>query len=226
MKRRTLLQALSASVWIGAMPWVQAAELGSHLHTLVIRDDYLGMRDLLRQGLDPNTRDRQGVPMLVKAMQQESLRVADELLNSPKIKVDLASPSGETALMYASIKGNLALVQRLLAMGASVNKPGWTPLHYAASANHEHSTEIVRLLLENHAYIDAESPNKSTPLMLAAQYGSEGMVKLLLDEGADVQLRNQQGLSAVDFARRSEREFMVKMLDEAYLATRRSKASW
>lgn len=59
--------------------------------------------------------------------------------------------------------------------------------------------------------------------MLAAQYGSEGMVKLLLDEGADVQLRNQQGLSAVDFARRSEREFMVKMLDEAYQATRRPR---
>ena len=62
--------------------------------------------------------------------------------------------------------------------------------------------------------------------MLAAQYGSQAMVELLLDAGADVQLRNQLGLTAVDFARRSERQFLVTMLDRAYQATRRSKASW
>ena len=91
---------------------------------------------------------------------------------------------------------------------------------------HAHSVEIAELLLDQHAYIDAESPNRSTPLMLAAQYGSEAMVELLLNAGADVQVRNQQGLSAVDFARRSDREFMVNTLDKAYQATRRSKASW
>jgi len=170
--------------------------------------------------------DERGRPALAKAMQLESLRVAQELLQAPGIRIDEANRAGETALMHASIKGHIDVVRQLLKMGAKVNHPGWTPLHYAASADHEHSVEIAALLLEHNAYIDAESPNQSTPLMLAAQYGSEAMVNLLLNAGADVQLRNQLGLTAVDFARRSEREFMVRLLDRAYQATRRSKASW
>jgi ankyrin repeat protein len=60
-------------------------------------------------------------------------------------------------------------------------------------------------LLENYAYIDAQSPNGSTPLMMAAQYGTEATVKLLLEAGADPMLRNDLGLSAIDFAQRAER---------------------
>lgn len=225
MKRRTLLQFLSVNGGLAMAPWALAST-ASDFQTAVIRDNFVTMRKLLQQGMDPNTVDERGRPALAKAMQLESWRVAQELLHAPGIRIDDASPAGETALMHACIKGNLPVVEQLLAMGARINQPGWTPLHYAASADKEHSLAIAQLLLEQHAYIDAESPNKSTPLMLAAQYGSEGMVKLLLDAGADVQLRNQLGLSAVDFARRSEREFMVKLLESAFQATRRSQATW
>ena len=85
---------------------------------------------------------------------------------------------------------------------------------------------IASYLLEHSAYIDAASPNGSTPLMLAAQYSSEAMVKLLLEEGADVSLRNQQGQTAVDFARRSDRDFMVKLLSTAVRANRPAKGKW
>ena len=61
----------------------------------------------------------------------------------------------------------------------------------------------MELLLENHAYIDAESPNGTTPLMMAAHYGTPAAVKLLLEAGADPTLKNQLGLTAIDFARRA-----------------------
>jgi len=225
MKRRALLQSLSVCVLANAV-FVAHADAFNDFQTAITRDDFLRMRKLLQQGMDPNTVDEHGRPGLVKAMQIESLRVAQELIKAPGVRINEASASGETALMHACIKGHIDVVKQLLALGARINHPGWTPLHYVASSDTAHSIAIAKLLLDQHAYIDAESPNKSTPLMLAAQYGSEAMVKLLLDAGADVQLRNELNLTAVDFARRSEREFMVKLLDTAYQATRRSKASW
>jgi hypothetical protein len=71
---------------------------------------------------------------------------------------------------------------------------------------------IVRLLLEHHAFIDPESPNGTTPLMMAARYGSGEAVKLLLEEGAVPTARNRLGLSALDFACMGERPDAIRLL--------------
>ena len=63
---------------------------------------------------------------------------------------------------------------------------------------------MMRLLIENSAYLDAESPNGNTPLMMAAYYGTPPSVKLLLEEGADPLLKNKLGLSALDFANQTK----------------------
>lgn len=177
------------------------------------RDNPGSVRSLLERGFDPNTMSPQGQHGLYLALQDQSLRVAQVLMEAPALKPDLRNLEGETPLMMAALKGNVDIVRELIARGADVNMPGWTPLHYAATGG---QPEIIRILLEAHAYIDAESPNKSTPLMLAAQYGTEDSVRLLLEAGADPLLRNQLGLTAVDFARRSGREHIVKILSEAY----------
>ncbi|HON29669.1 MAG TPA: ankyrin repeat domain-containing protein, partial [Ottowia sp.] len=101
------------------------------------------------------------------------------------------------------------LARRLIARDADVNKPGWTPLHYAATGGH---LDIMRLLLEEHAFIDAQSPNGTTPLMMAASYGTPEAVKLLIEAGADISMRNQKGMSALDFAQRAERQNSVELL--------------
>jgi ankyrin repeat protein len=113
----------------------------------------------------------------------------------------------------------------LIARDADVNKTGWTPLHYAASAGSPAHTQIIALLLENHAYIDAESPNKTTPLMMAAHYGSAGVVKLLLEEGADPLLKNQQGLTAIDFARQANRQASADII-AAFVRAQQPKGKW
>ena len=85
----------------------------------------------------------------------------------------------------------------LISRGADVNKPGWAPLHYAATSG---NLDTLRLLLDNYAYIDAESPNQTTPLMMAAKYGNPQAVQLLLEAGADISVKNALGLTAFDFA--------------------------
>jgi ankyrin repeat protein len=55
--------------------------------------------------------------------------------------------------------------------------------------------------------------------MMAAQYGNALTVKLLLDAGADPALRNQQQLSALDFARKGERADSAELIEVALRAS-------
>jgi ankyrin repeat protein len=72
--------------------------------------------------------------------------------------------------------------------------------------------QVVELLLARGAAVDAVSPNGSTPLMLAARYGSEESVNLLLARGADAARRNERQLRAADFARLAGREALAVRL--------------
>ena len=186
------------------------------------RDDPKAVSELLKRGFDPNTVDRSGRQGLFMALQDGSLKVAEALIAWPKTNVEWRSTKDESPLMIAALKGHKELVKKLVARDADVNKTGWTPLHYAATAGH---LEIIELLLEEHAYIDAESPNKSTPLMVAAQYGSSQAVKLLLESGADPTLRNELGLSAVEFAQRGNRPDAAAMIS-ASIRNRQPKGKW
>ena len=126
--------------------------------------------------------------------------------------------------MIAAIKGRLDLARGLIERGAEVNKPGWTPLHYAATFPGPAAPDMTRLMLEHHAYIDAESPNGTTPLMMAAMYGSPEAVKVLIQAGADLNIKNQLGMTALDFAVRGQRQ-NAKELIEVGLQLQRARAA-
>lgn len=154
--------------------------------------------------------DRQ-TPMTL-ALQLGSMKAFDALMASPKTNVEFRNGNDETPLMIAAIRGNLNAVERLIAQGASVNKTGWAPLHYAASGESGEQVAITRLLLDYKADVNSLSPNKTTPLMMAASYGSDQVVQLLLNAGADVARKNELGLTAVDFAKRAGRDTLARQL--------------
>ena len=114
--------------------------------------------------------------------------------------------------MLAALNGDEKVIYALIALDAEVNKTGWTPLHYAASKG---QLKAIEILLDNSAYIDAESPNQTTPLMMAAGYGTADAVRLLLESGADPRLLNDKGLSAIDFAKHANQSTSVDLLDKA-----------
>ena len=189
------------------------------------RDDPQSLSALLRRGFDPNTLDAKGQSGLFLALRDPSPKVVDVLLKTPKIKVETRTPQDESPLMMAAMRGELKLAAALIDKDADVNKTGWTPLHYAASSTQGDQLGVAKLLLENAAYINAASPNGSTPLMMAAMYGNTSTLKLLLDEGADPTLKNQLGLTAVDFAQRADRKEMVELIGAAIRA-RQPKGKW
>jgi hypothetical protein len=201
MKKRLVLKGICLLlVW----PDARADAYGDFFAALK-RDDVPALRALQARGFDLNTLDPQGQHPLYLALRDESDRVATYLLSQAGVQVEYRNAKGESALMMAALKGKPDLVRRLIERGAEVNKPGWAPLHYAATHASERSLPVARLLLEHHAYIDAQSPNGSTPLMMAAHYGHPQLVRILLQEGADPLLKNEQGLGAIDFAHRAGR---------------------
>lgn len=161
-------------------------------------DDQAAVTALLRRGFDPNSRDPKGQVGLFVALQKGSLGAAQALLNAPSLDVNALNEQGESALMIAALKGQLDACEALIKRGARVDQPGWSPLHYAATGP---QPKAVALLLARGANLEAESPNRSTALMMAARYGPEASVDLLLAQGADVRRVNEAGLNAADFAR-------------------------
>ncbi|RYP81455.1 hypothetical protein DL769_001968 [Monosporascus sp. CRB-8-3] len=116
---------------------------------------------------------------------------------------DVADSGGLTALHHAADLGfNEGL--RLLLGGngdpSAADAERFTPLHHAVNGGCA-DPDTVSMLAEAGANLEAQDNVGRTPLMLAAQLGSERLVHTLLDEGADAQARNNDGWSAVDYAR-------------------------
>ncbi|WP_411879842.1 ankyrin repeat domain-containing protein [Polaromonas sp. YR568] len=211
---KNLIHHFKTAIYLVVIVGVSVASAGSYedFFMAVKQDTPNPIQNLLRRGFDPNTVDPNGQTGLFIALREPSPRVAQVLIDWPKTDVNRLNSKGESALMLAALTDQQDLAEKLIKKGADVNKTGWTPLHYAATKGH---LAIISLLLEQHAYIDAESPNGTTPLMMAAMYGTPAAVKLLLQEGADPQLKNQQGLTALEFAERASRPDAVELLAAA-----------
>ena len=201
-------------VLIGLFSNISSSFAGSYIDFFraLLRDDAYTTRLFLAEGFDPNTVSENAQPALLYALRQESYKSAKVLIADPRTQLNQTNPQGENPLMMAALKEQTALVEQLLACGAAINKPGWSPLHYAAASA---KTDILAILLAHDSDLNAASPNGTTPLMMAARYGSPHSVKLLLAAGANPELKNQNGLSALDFARQGVRPDAQKILEQA-----------
>lgn len=210
--RRHFLQTASMiACAAGTAGWAHADAYTDFFRAVNV-DDVGAVRSLLAQGFDPNAVDSKGNTALYLALRYKSLKVAKLLIDDPHIHLNQLTPSDENALMIACLQGDLGLVKLMVEKGAEINKPGWTPLSYAATRGH---TEIVKYLLDHSAYIDAAAPNGSTPLMMAAYFGYDSTVKLLLDAGADPKLKNAMGYTALTLATNMHHKDIADMIVKA-----------
>ena len=198
---------------LGALLWASVVNAAprDELSNAVSIDNVRDTSRLVEQGVDANAPDARGDTALIAAIRDDAKRVIDYLIASPKVDLDRTNASLETAMMIAAFRNRPDVVAKLIERGAQVNRRGWTALHYAAAAG---DAESVKILLEHYAYIDAESPNKTTPLMMAARSNHAEIVHLLIDEGADPTPINERDLAAADFARRAGDDDLARWLDQ------------
>ena len=203
--RGTLLWLLACAAVLALADPVRNLVLAAQL------DSPGSAKKLLAAGLSPNTIDPvSGEPVLQVALREDANAVVDVLVAAKDFNPELMAPNGNTALMLAAFKHNKHAVLALLAKGAVVNRQGWTALHYAAASG---DTEISAILLARHAVIDAESPSKLTPLMIAAREGHPQVVELLLRAGADARLKNNEDLTASQIALRADKSAVAATID-------------
>jgi ankyrin repeat protein len=213
---RSSVCAILLSFAVTAVPAAAAtpAQLAGFFRAVQM-DDARTVKAMLGQ-VDPNdTNPVGGEPALVVALREGSMDVFQALLAHPGIRVDTPALNGNTALMMAAFKNNRPAAEALIAKGAAVDRPGWTPLHYAAAGG---DNAIAGLLLDRGAKIDAVSPRASgsyTPLMMAAREGREDSALFLLEHGANPGLKNGEGLTAAQIAARADHATLAKALAKA-----------
>ena len=208
--RRLVLQLLMAlSVFASLTMPAHAGAYDDYFQAAKL-DDASTVSALLQRGFDPNTVEAErGDSGLILALREQSMKVFVVLMNARGVNIDQRANNGDTALMIAAYTANKPAVEALLAKDATVNQDGWTALHYAAAIG---DNDIVKLLLDKSAALDAPSPNKTTPIMMAARGGHIYTVKALLDAGADASLKNDVGMSAIDFAQQGGHKDIVEGL--------------
>ena len=222
MKWRYLLALWLAASSMSALAAKQPPPSDSEMIRAVDSANEVQVKRYLDQGANPNARDDRGEPALIYALHNERFETADVLARWPATDIEAENKQGQTALMVAAYQGRLELCEALLARGAEVSHSGWTALHFAASSG---QLDVVQLLIEHSAYIDALSPNDTTPLMMAARHKDQPVTDYLLEQGADPTPKNGAGLSAADFARKAGDEALARSLDKAALAYQKNHSA-
>src|SRR5215813_8116925 len=107
-------------------------------------------------------------------------------------------------LAEAISQGEVDQIKQLVEQGASLKYlDEWrrTPLIWATIGSGLNNKEVVEVLLDLGADINAQNNNGMTALMEAILYNNVEVAKILIARGADVHLTNRHGSTAVTFAR-------------------------
>ena len=198
---------------------VNAAEADgtTALHWAVRAGDATKVRALLAKGADASARNRYGVtPLSLAAVNGDAPLIRALLVAGADPNTTVTE--GQTVLMMAARTGRPEAIEALIEAGADVNaKEAWmgeTALMWAAADNH---ADAVRTLVKRGAQIDARSATvpypaqkpkdpsnyvtsmvpkgQWTPLMYAAREGAADAALALIALGADVNVRDPEGVT-------------------------------
>jgi uncharacterized protein len=151
-------------------------------------------------------------PVAEAAMQNDKDAVRSLLKQAAD--VNAAQGDGMTALHWAAMHGDADLVQMLVFAGANVRATtrigSYTPLYLASQQG---QAKAIAALLKAGADPKATTPSGTTPLMAAAASGDVDAVRVLLDNGVDVNAKESlRGETALMFAAASNRAAVIDLL--------------
>ena len=180
-----------------------AAAQDARLVSAAADQDREAVLALLDEGVDVNQARADRTTALLWAAHWDDVELVDRLL-AAGANVNATDDRGVTALERAAENASFAMVETLLAAGADpsvARRSGLTPLMTAARTG---NTDVVAALIGAGADVNAQvTATRSTALMWAVSERHGGVIRRLLDAGADPTVSTIKGFTALMFAARN-----------------------
>ena len=166
---------------------IQDANSRTPLHVAVYRKHHEAARALLRLGANPNTFDAQRYDIVTIAAVQNDIEMLNIALQNGASARNVTTPADSTALITAAHLGHV---------------------------------EVVRILIAHKAPLDNVNARGWTALHEAVALGNGGpnhvaTVEALVKAGADTDIKDRQGATALSYARQRRYNEMIKILAPA-----------
>uniref|UniRef100_A0A2I2Z0K2 Fibronectin type III and ankyrin repeat domains 1 n=4 Tax=Homininae TaxID=207598 RepID=A0A2I2Z0K2_GORGO len=193
-----------------------------HLHRAVsVNDEDLLVRILQGGHVKVDVPNKFGFTALMVAAQKGYTRLV-KILVSNGTDVNLKNGSGKDSLMLACYAGHLDVVKYLRRHGASWQARdlgGCTALHWAADGGH---CSVIEWMIKDGCEVDVVDTGSGwTPLMrVSAVSGNQRVASLLIDAGANVNVKDRNGKTPLMGALRDFGQFQTREL------TNSSTAAW
>jgi len=137
----------------------------------------------------------------------------DKRVHIIKQFINRKTDNGDSALAYASYRGNIEIIKLLITHGAdiySLTNTGQNVLHIAAQGDQPES--IIYFKEKFGMDINIKDHSGSTPLHWACHTGSELSLNFLISYGADVNSRDAVGITPLHLSAISEKIRIIKKL--------------
>ncbi len=164
--------------------------------TAITKQDKAKVRKMLEDGFDVNAANENGRTGLMMAVQVGDLNILKMLI---KAGANLEQPAkgNETAFLYACrVTKNIKVIEYLIKQGADTKAKtiyGNNALFVAAEYNK--NWKVVEYLINTKLYDinDQNCDNEYTPLMAAVRYNTIDVVNVLIEHGANLYAKDQNG---------------------------------
>jgi uncharacterized protein len=159
---------------------------------------------------------------LSAAARDRTARLSELLQRWPDLATQVRSSDGRGILHAAAAAGALSCAKLALRRGAAVSAPdataaAATPLHLAAGSHSYRREELVHLLLKKGADTSALDAQGRTPLLAACAVGAAATAAALLDAGAELEVRDAWGRSALHIAAVDDFDGLAKVSTSALI---------